>query len=58
MKLKPKELDKLYAHYTGNCVSCPRCGFYQDIEQGKAGAVEAYVKYMKEEHGQTIKTTS
>ena len=48
--------NDLFDHYSGNCVSCARCTFYERIQAGEPGAVAAYVEYMKEEHGRTVKT--
>lgn len=57
-KLTPAEFARLENHYTGNCFSCERCSFYEPIRDGVPGAVEAYVRYMREAHGTKVKTTS
>ena len=54
MKLTPKERKRLWDHYTGNCVFCTRCALYERIERGDQGAVEEYVVYMREEHGEKV----
>ncbi|PRP94596.1 hypothetical protein ENSA7_77650 [Enhygromyxa salina] len=55
MKLSPTHMKRLYDHYTGNCMSCPRCDLYVRIEQGEPGAAEEYAAYMREHHGKAIK---
>ena len=56
LRLSQKEMDRLWNHYTGNCFSCPRCSLFDAIRKNERGAVEEYVRYMREEQGVTVKT--
>ncbi|MFT4980106.1 MAG: hypothetical protein ACI8S6_006018 [Myxococcota bacterium] len=55
MTLSEKDMDALIYHYTGNCFSCERCGFYEAVSRGDPGAAEAYARYMKEKRGEEIR---
>lgn len=54
-KLGKKDWNAGMNHYSGNCFSCPRCDHFQGVFDNRAGAVEAYAKFMLEEHGVKVK---
>ena len=56
LRLTEPELDALANHYSGNCFGCERCSFYFPILEGEPGAVEAYVKFMRERYGEAVET--
>ena len=55
-RLSKKALNDAWDHYTGNCFSCERCTLFEAVRAEEPGAVEAYVRYMRDTHGTTVKT--
>lgn len=54
-KLSNKDWNAGMNHYSGNCFSCPRCAYFQGVFDEEPGAVEAYAKFMLEEHKVKVK---
>ncbi|MCB9593758.1 MAG: hypothetical protein H6719_13575 [Sandaracinaceae bacterium] len=56
LKLSKKEESRAWDHYSGNCFTCERCALFEAINAGKPGAVEKYVRYMREVRGEDVET--